>query len=428
MKVSTKFFNQSQLDVFGSMNKEIQNVQERIASGKNIVRASDDPVAAVKLSAAKEHRNLLERFDKNVDAAHRRLALADNALDQAVTTITRIGELTVQAANDTNGAGERTAIAMEVQELIKHMVELANTRDAQGQSVFSGYKTNAKAYEMTQDGEISYNGDRGQTFLQISENMKVANGMDGETVFGRVQTGGGPKSIFSILQGVAESIVQASSLSGQGSARGTAELAFSLPRDPVTFTFNLTGADGTAAIEASLAEGKYTDFIDQVNAQTHLTGVTASLDAVTGRVQLVDSANDVIVLNDLQIEGIETSSDEMTAYVDFYSIDGEGNEIGFARRLTDEDLLLSNISTDINDAINHLSNQQAYLGAQMNKADQQKDVIAQRKIAVSEEVSELGDADLTELVTKLQSLLLSRDASQQTFAKIGQQSLFDFIR
>jgi flagellar hook-associated protein 3 FlgL len=91
-------------------------------------------------------------------------------------------------------------------------------------------------------------------------------------------------------------------------------------------------------------------------------------------------------------------------------------------------LLLSNISGDINSAINHISNQQALIGSQLNKATQQVSVLGERKIAVSEEVSEMGDADLASLVTRLQSLLLSRDASQQAFAKIGQQSLFDFMR
>ena len=94
----------------------------------------------------------------------------------------------------------------------------------------------------------------------------------------------------------------------------------------------------------------------------------------------------------------------------------------------DDDLLLSNLTGDINSAINHISNQQAFVGAQINKVERQVEVLANRKIAVSERVSELGDADLAELVTKLQGLLVSRDAAQQAFAKIGQQSLFDFIR
>jgi len=47
---------------------------------------------------------------------------------------------------------------------------------------------------------------------------------------------------------------------------------------------------------------------------------------------------------------------------------------------------------------------------------------------VSEKIGDLGDADLAELITRLQALILSKDASQATFSKIGQQTLFDFIR
>jgi flagellar hook-associated protein 3 FlgL len=58
----------------------------------------------------------------------------------------------------------------------------------------------------------------------------------------------------------------------------------------------------------------------------------------------------------------------------------------------------------------------------------QSDVISSRKLAVDKDVSRLGDADLAELVTSLQAQLTNLNASQAAFAKIGQQSLFDYIR
>ena len=59
---------------------------------------------------------------------------------------------------------------------------------------------------------------------------------------------------------------------------------------------------------------------------------------------------------------------------------------------------------------------------------QQKDILAERQILVTEKIGDLGDADLAELITRLQALTLSKQASQATFSKIGQQTLFDFIR
>ena len=82
------------------------------------------------------------------------------------------------------------------------MIDLANTRDAYGQSLFSGFKTDADAFVRNLDGTVSYNGDRGIHTVQVSENVNVSTAVDGESVFGRVQTAGGPKSVFEVVEGL----------------------------------------------------------------------------------------------------------------------------------------------------------------------------------------------------------------------------------
>ena len=67
-------------------------------------------------------------------------------------------------------------------------------------------------------------------------------------------------------------------------------------------------------------------------------------------------------------------------------------------------------------------------GAQINKGEIQLGAIERRLVLMKEKVSGMEDADLSQLVTELQSKITSRDAAQQAFVKIGQQSLFDFIR
>ena len=87
-----------------------------------------------------------------------------------------------------------------------------------------------------------------------------------------------------------------------------------------------------------------------------------------------------------------------------------------------------NAISDLQGAIDHLSLQQTYIGAQLNKAELQEEALNRRQIILSENLSKLEDADITKVVTELQTMLLNRDAATQAFAKIGQQSLFDFLR
>ena len=125
---------------------------------------------------------------------------------------------------------------------------------------------------------------------------------------------------------------------------------------------------------------------------------------------------------------MDFSSSEVKSYVDFNTLSGDGTVVGTFRRLTDVDQLISSSVTDVQKASDHLSQQRAFLGAQINKAEHQKDALDQRIIATSEKISDIDTADMAALVTKLQSLLLNKDAAQQAYAKISQNSLFDYLK
>ena len=85
MKVSTKLFNEQQLRQFSNLNSEIQKLQDKISSGKNILVASDDPVGSVDLSGYKTVKHQLDQFLKNVNSSEDRLSLVDTNLQNLST-------------------------------------------------------------------------------------------------------------------------------------------------------------------------------------------------------------------------------------------------------------------------------------------------------------------------------------------------------
>jgi flagellar hook-associated protein 3 FlgL len=89
MPISTKLFNEQAVARFNSLTADIQNTQGRIATGKNILRASDDPVAAANISFTRDQKVILDRFNTNIDRAQARLSLTENVLAESVNLITR---------------------------------------------------------------------------------------------------------------------------------------------------------------------------------------------------------------------------------------------------------------------------------------------------------------------------------------------------
>ena len=428
MQVSTKLFNDQQIRQFGKLTADIQQKQEKIASGKAVLRASDDPVVAANLSAAKEQEELLGRFEENAYKATLRLDASDKTINEAMSVITRITELATQARSPVFDGYSRKAILTEVQALRETLVDLANTRDANGESLFSGYKTDQEAYVRTSDGSIKYNGDRGSHSVQVSENVNVSTGLDGETIFGRVETANGRRSIFEIVDGVMASIDPLREINEMASADRRAEISLQLPRQNQDWSFSLTGGLGTVQIEATLAEGAEEELADAINAVTDQTGVSAEFDPKTRNITLVEESSSTIMVQNIHIEGQYIANKETDYHMKFTTIDEYGKQIGGTRILTDEDQLLGSGIENLLASVDHMSIQQAVIGAQMTKADIQADVIQSRKLAVTKDISAMGDADLAKLVTELQAQLTNRDAAQQAFAKIGQQSLFDYIR
>ena len=181
-------------------------------------------------------------------------------------------------------------------------------------------------------------------------------------------------------------------------------------------------------ISAVLSEGNEKNFADAVNFVSDQTGVIAEFDKISGRIILTD-----IEAGEIRVENLEIEGQELTDYagqynLSFGAVDENNVSIGVPRVLTDLDQLLGRGISNLKSALDHLSLQQAVIGAQVSKAEVQRGALASRKLAVSQDISKIGDADLAKLVTELQSQLTNRDAAQQAFAKIGQQSLFDYLR
>ena len=428
MQISTKLLNHQQVNQFGKLNGNIQDIQERISTGKKILRASDDPVAAVNLSVSKEQSLLLSQFQRNVDAAETRLNITDQTLQESVNVLVRFSELSTMARNGALNFEGHLAISTEMKQLKEVLLGLANTTDSNGVGIFSGYNGIGTPCVMAASGAVSYAGNRGQNQLKISENMTVATSIDGGSAFMRVETDGTRRSLFDIVDSTINTVESASAVVSQADANWAADIEFELPSRMEEWSFHLAGSQGFADIKASINEGGLQNMVTAINAASATTGISATLNADGRTISLLDQMNGSITIKEVEIEGIDTASDQITSYMSFTGRDGDGLATTKMQKLTDSDQLISASIGNLQSAINNISLQRAYVGGQLSKSATQSDVIGARKLSVDRDVSRLGDADLAELVTSLQAQLTNLNAAQAAFSKIGQQSLFDYLR
>jgi flagellar hook-associated protein 3 FlgL len=434
MPISTKLFNEQTIRGMGVLGDRIATLQERVSTGRADTRPSADLVAAVRLSASKEIASGLERYSSNLSAAQNRLELSDTVLGEMGNIMTRLLELAVQASNDTMNHSDRQAIRAEVIQQHDLLVGLANTEDAQGQALFGGYRTEGAPFRVGSDGAVGYHGDSGQHTLRVSDSQSLATGVDGASAFMRVETATGVKPLFEIVEEFAAALATSGQTRAAASVDDRAELTIAPARAPQNHSFRLTGPLGTATVSVDLVDGYMQPAIDAINALSSETGIVATAGAGANGVRIAASdglGNLVagrIAISDYQIEGTDGASDPVGTTLLVQGISADGDPVGEAAQIADADHPVAVSTQSLRLGISHLANQRTRVGAAMNVAEVQSDVVAKRELLIRKALSELQDADLAEVVAELQSLLVNREATQQVFARIGQQSLFDFIR
>jgi len=428
MRVSSKLFNEQQVRSFQNLRADMQGIQEKISSGNKINRASDDPMGAVNLSAAKEQQILIDQYTKNSDVAFMRLDLSDKTLSEFTSVLTRMTELGATAGNGIYDGFGHQAILQEMEQLFEVAVSLANTTDSLGRPLFSGRSSVDVPFSKNVDGSIEYHGDRGKHSVQISESLNVATGVDGGSTFMRIETENGRRSVFDILQSAMNSIETAAQIHGQANGGNRSRLEFTLPSKMEEWSFTLSGNKGSAEITARIARDNLGDLVSEINKFTTQTSVAAEIDEETGDMILTDVTEGEIIIQDITISGQDAASDTLTSYVAFTKLDGNMAPISPTVKLTDRDQLIAYNVSSMRAAMDSISIQRSSIASQMGKNEVQRNVLETRKLAVDRDVSALNDTDLAEMITKLQGQMTNLEAAQAAFSKISQQSLFDYLR
>ena len=181
--------------------------------------------------------------------------------------------------------------------------------------------------------------------------------------------------------------------------------------------------DSSVNISVDLPGDDLSGLVTAINAAG--LNITASLSNNT--ITLEDTQNGPITIKDLQIEGIIKAEKEPKSFLTFDAVDGSNNSLGHPQVIYDKNQTIQNRLDNIVSVNEHLSNQKAIIGARTNSLERQKDLLAQRSIAINKDMSEISDADLAALVTELQSQITGLQASQQAFVKISNLSLFQFL-
>ena len=388
------------IDSILDQQAKLNRTQQQLATGKNVLKPSDDPAVATQLLNLSALKANNVQYDRNIGTAENELELQESVLASSGNVLQRVRELVIQANNGTQSSYTRAAIADEISNLADELLQLSNTKSPSGEYIFSGYNSRTPAFAKSGAGYV-YQGDQGQRLLQVSEDTQLAVRDNGAEVFQGMTTGDGRFLLQTPAANAGNALVK---MTSKGDAIA----------DNYTVTF-IQAADTDPIIYSVIGETA-----GVVASGTYESGRAISFNGIAIEVEGAPENGDSYQINRAVrqdvFQSIQSIADGLTRNNDSASKQAKlTNDLG------------QSIST-IDQALEHLQSRRTIVGNRLQALETRANENADGFLRIERQTSELNDLDFAEAVSRLNLQTTALQAAQQAYVKIQGLSLFNYLR
>ena len=189
MKISNAFLFDRAGQQMSQLQAQLVKSQGQMASGKQVVRPSDDPNRVATIDRLNTLLARQESYMTNMNLVKARFDIEEGTVGSAINLMYRAKELTVQASNDTLTTVDRGAIATELRGLRNQLLSLANAQDTNGNYLFAGSRVTEPPFAQP-GGNVqvspAYQGDQTRMEVTIGDQRSLPLNRAGSEVFVRV--------------------------------------------------------------------------------------------------------------------------------------------------------------------------------------------------------------------------------------------------
>jgi flagellar hook-associated protein 3 FlgL len=399
MRVSTANSYDTTISTLARRQADLAAQQERLSTGKRVLRASDDPVAASMAEAAQNRLSRVQGDLRAMQASSSSLAQAESGLAESGDLIQKARDLILSAGNGAYGPTERKDIARQLSGLREQMLGVANRQDNAGRALYGGLGGSTTPfvdlYGPTGDA-VQFQGQAGQ---QAAGNTSLPQALDGNAIWMQIPMGNGSFTVASNNPGL--SVVPS---------------AVPPPAAATAQRYDITFADVGGVIQYSVTNLDTGAPVAGPTDMPHPPPATIAFDGVSFDVQNAASDGDRIQLRAEKTDIFQVMQDTVDA-LEPGAINDAGRTQALGRALSQLDSGLDRVLLG-----------RGLAGELLNRADSLESMLDSRAVAYETEKSLLEDLDLIKGISDFQNQQVGLEAALKSYAQIQRLSLFEFVR
>lgn len=412
-RISSSMANNDVQQSLRRTESRLNRVNQQIGSQQRITSLRDDPIAAGHLVRYQSYLSRAEQFQKNAETLRDQYTVAESYMHQSVDIMQRVRELAVQGANGIYSKEDLNNIAVEVDELLKELVQNANAIGPEGNAIFAGTSLNRSAFEIETgpvEGSTSalitnvkYNGSLKSNLVEVDENSYMVSGTPGSQVFWAesqqliserdatsytVQ-----KDSFIMIDGKEINLKQGDNVYSIISKINNSGVAVKASLDPISNGLNLSTTDSH---QLWLEDGDG-DTLYQLGLIKDSTQRPPYNIATSARVSGGSMFDTVIALRDSLIKG------------DYEAIGGK-------------------VLGGLDSALDNLTTRLSEVGSRYERALQNISRAETNVLNATSLVSKEGDIDITEAITDMKMLEYVQQATLSNAGKMYSNTLLNYMK
>lgn len=186
MRISTSMQYQSHLNYLQTANSRVDQASKQYNTGLKFQTAGEDPGGMAAKIKYQSDIVSYERYANNAKVVSDALDQEETALGQIWDVMSSIQTRLIQAINGTLDDGSRQALAEDIKQSRDQLYSLMNTKNAEGEYIFSGAQSDRPTYTVTSDGRYICNADGSTKNVNVSPTITVQTTDSGLNIFENV--------------------------------------------------------------------------------------------------------------------------------------------------------------------------------------------------------------------------------------------------
>lgn len=398
MRISSNTIFDSNVAALNQQQARLSHTQQQITTGRRILTAADDPVAAARALDISQSDAMNTQYTSNRNAASSTLTMAESTLQSVTSLIQDVRDATIGAQSGSLTASNRTTIASGLSGRLQELVGLANSTDGAGNYLFAGFQSKTQPFVDTSAG-VAYFGDDGQRNVQVSASRQMASSNSGADVFMRVKSGNGTFVTQAAPANTGSGTVSLGSVSNPALLTGdNYSISFSVVGGVTTY--DVTNTTTSAVVSAG---------------NPYVSGQAISFDGVQFDIKGVPANGDVFTVAPSANESVfKTISDLINAL----------NAPVVGANLANS---LTHGINSLDNALSNVLNNQSSLGLRLNEIDSLQTSGDDLGLQLKKTLSQLQDVDYIKAASDLAQQTTILQAAQQSFVKVANLTLFTYL-